>query len=113
MNELISLIFRTIRAVLYGLLATIAVFAFVRIIISCTIGTDNNPPPPPQIAAMRARFAWVHPFNEAIALAAGLVVGMLAIRKRRQPYLPPLCIKCGYDLTGDESGVCPECGERI
>ena len=22
-----------------------------------------------------------------------------------------LCLKCGYDLTGNESGVCPECGE--
>ena len=25
----------------------------------------------------------------------------------------PCCIKCGYDLTGNVSGVCPECGERI
>ena len=25
----------------------------------------------------------------------------------------PVCIQCGYDLTGNESGVCPECGERI
>ena len=24
-----------------------------------------------------------------------------------------LCLKCGYDLTGNLSGVCPECGERI
>ena len=23
------------------------------------------------------------------------------------------CRKCGYDLTGNVSGVCPECGERI
>lgn len=22
------------------------------------------------------------------------------------------CLKCGYDLTGNISGVCPECGER-
>ena len=22
-----------------------------------------------------------------------------------------LCLKCGYDLTGNESGVCPECGD--
>jgi len=26
---------------------------------------------------------------------------------------PGHCRKCGYDLTGNESGVCPECGERI
>ena len=24
-----------------------------------------------------------------------------------------LCQTCGYDLTGNESGVCPECGETI
>ena len=24
-----------------------------------------------------------------------------------------LCLKCGYNLTGNTSGVCPECGERI
>jgi hypothetical protein len=24
-----------------------------------------------------------------------------------------LCLKCGYNLTGNVSGVCPECGERI
>ena len=22
----------------------------------------------------------------------------------------PICMKCGYDLTGNQSGVCPECG---
>lgn len=27
-------------------------------------------------------------------------------RRRRKG----LCLKCGYDLTGNESGVCPECG---
>ena len=24
-----------------------------------------------------------------------------------------LCLKCGYDLTGNTSGVCPECGTKI
>ncbi len=23
------------------------------------------------------------------------------------------CIDCGYDLTGNESGVCPECGTKV
>jgi len=30
-------------------------------------------------------------------------------RRRRRG----LCITCGYDLTGNESGVCPECGTKI
>jgi hypothetical protein len=25
----------------------------------------------------------------------------------------PQCTRCGYNLTGNVSGVCPECGERI
>ena len=26
---------------------------------------------------------------------------------------PGQCVKCGYNLTGNISGVCPECGEKI
>ncbi len=29
------------------------------------------------------------------------------------PPMSPFCIKCGYDLTGNESGMCPECGSKI
>ena len=25
----------------------------------------------------------------------------------------PCCMHCGYDLTGNESGVCPECGKAL
>ncbi len=32
-------------------------------------------------------------------------------RVRRQALHP--CSQCGYDLQGNESGVCPECGERV
>jgi hypothetical protein len=24
-----------------------------------------------------------------------------------------LCLTCGYNLTGNVSGICPECGEKI
>ncbi len=24
-----------------------------------------------------------------------------------------VCLKCSYDVTGNESGVCPECGSKI
>jgi hypothetical protein len=30
-------------------------------------------------------------------------------RRRRKG----LCLKCGYNLTGNVSGICPECGESI
>jgi hypothetical protein len=31
----------------------------------------------------------------------------------RRRIRPGHCMECGYDLTGNVSGVCPECGERI
>ncbi len=39
-------------------------------------------------------------------------VGVVALRHRRR--IPPgHCQQCGYDLTGNESGVCPECGRPV
>ena len=32
------------------------------------------------------------------------------IRRRRRRRLSGVCVGCGYDLTGNVSGVCPECG---
>ena len=38
--------------------------------------------------------------------------GYLWWRDRRR--IPPgHCRKCGYNLTGNVSGVCPECGEKV
>ena len=34
------------------------------------------------------------------------------VRRRRTRNQPGLC-ECGYDLTGNESGACPECGTVI
>ncbi len=31
----------------------------------------------------------------------------------RPPPPPGHCQSCGYNLTGNVSGVCPECGERV
>lgn len=33
--------------------------------------------------------------------------------RRRRRARRGWCIKCGYDLTGNESGVCPECGKPV
>ena len=39
-----------------------------------------------------------------------LRVVLYAIRRRP---VPGGCTICGYNLTGNTSGVCPECGTRI
>jgi hypothetical protein len=45
--------------------------------------------------------------------ALGLVVGLLALRLRPRRPLPGICHACRYDLTGNVSGVCPECGTEV
>lgn len=47
-----------------------------------------------------------------IPLLLGLIPSFVAWRRsRRTP--PHCCQQCGYNLTGNESGVCPECGTEI
>jgi hypothetical protein len=38
-------------------------------------------------------------------------LGLWWLRRRRTK--PTGCRGCGYDLTGNESGICPECGEAV
>ena len=35
------------------------------------------------------------------------------LRRRRERRRKGLCLTCGYDLTGNVSGVCPECGTKV
>ncbi len=45
---------------------------------------------------------------------AGLHVGFLGVREEDVIRLQPnLCGQCGYDLTGNVSGICPECGTAV
>jgi hypothetical protein len=45
---------------------------------------------------------------------AVLAILMWVLRRGARPrVLPGHCQKCGYDLTGNESGRCPECGEPV
>ncbi len=42
-----------------------------------------------------------------------LVLLAWALRKRSQPVPLGSCENCGYNLTGNTSGTCPECGNTI
>jgi hypothetical protein len=51
-----------------------------------------------------------------IATAVSVVLLLLTVWRARTAAArsgPPRCGKCGYDLTGNESGVCPECGTGV
>jgi len=42
---------------------------------------------------------------------AGRVTGVIMARRKR--IVTGCCSVCGYNLTGNTSGVCPECGTKI
>jgi hypothetical protein len=54
-----------------------------------------------------------------MAAIAGVLAGIATVviasfaLPAPQPNKPGLCQGCGYDLTGNTSGTCPECGQRI
>ncbi|UCC30566.1 MAG: hypothetical protein JSU86_20500 [Phycisphaerales bacterium] len=54
--------------------------------------------------------AWVPP----MALGAYPVIAFVrrAVRRRRCRQ-KGLCVRCGYNLTGNVSGICPECGAKL
>ena len=48
----------------------------------------------------------------SLFLLAAIPTALLIWRDRRR--IPPgHCQKCGYNLTGNVSGICPECGAKI
>lgn len=47
-----------------------------------------------------------------VAILVGVLMLVLGLRGRRSGH-EPRCRKCGYDLTGNRSGKCPECGTLL
>jgi hypothetical protein len=77
-------------------------------------GEDLMAPPPWHVAPRWGRSSvMLIPM-----LILGLFVGAAApqlvrIRVRRSRQAKSMCSACGYNLTGNTSGVCPECGKRV
>ena len=49
----------------------------------------------------------------AVVCVAAAIVAETLWRTWTRPLPSDYCNKCGYDLTLNESGMCPECGSRI
>ena len=55
-------------------------------------------------------------FNVVLPLWLPLVIVLIpsvTAWYRTRPPPPGHCLHCSYDLTGNESGVCPECGTKV
>lgn len=51
--------------------------------------------------------------NVMLILFMALVFPIVRIWRRPEWVNPMLCTTCAYDLTGNKSGRCPECGARV
>ncbi len=66
-----------------------------------------------------ASFSWswgLSLLGAAMSLAYGVMLSAFLAAQGvvwRLPVTPGVCTACGYDLTGNTSGTCPECGTRI
>ena len=51
----------------------------------------------------------------AVAISSGVIASIPLVRwgKRTERVKAGLCPTCGYDLTANLSGVCPECGKAV
>ena len=46
----------------------------------------------------------------SMLLTTAIVPGVWLVTRRRARRRAGCCLTCGYNLTGNTSGVCPECG---
>jgi len=60
---------------------------------------------PPRFATVPVLIAWL---SYLLCIAAAWII--VARIRRQRPRPPHACAACGYNLTGNASGICPECG---
>jgi hypothetical protein len=69
-------------------------------------------PPPPSTAVSQQVTVPLWP-PLVLLTAYPILAAIRGPYRRHRRRKKGLCLKCGYDLTGNVSGVCPECGDQI
>jgi hypothetical protein len=81
--------------------------------ISLTILPELTDPYPPADAELQPWINGLAGVIWAAAITIGCLVGWRTHRKNVRVADATHCRQCGYDLTGNVSGRCPECGEAV
>ena len=103
-------------AVGYAATATPIVHSTLGVQIIRVTGCLNTPADPvlfgprPAAAVLSVNLPMALPTLILLVLPIAWLAHHLRQRRRRRP---GLCAKCSYDLTGNVSGVCPECGSKV
>ena len=101
------------RLTFVGVLLLFAMIAFALSFRYPDLWSDASGPFAHRVRVGRANFA----VSAVLALLVGMVMhgvtqAVIWFSLRNQPK-PGFCNNCGYDLTGNVSRVCPECGMSI
>ncbi len=64
-----------------------------------------------QLGYLDPFFPIIFMFGSCYALGIAFIVG-IPFRLGRRKHPPGHCQRCGYNLTGNTSGTCPECGAQ-
>lgn len=76
-----------------------------------SIAWDCLPGPLPEFKVSQHRVFIVFPLWIPLIVVAPATAVLFWLESRR--FKPGVCQECGYNLTGNISGVCPECGEPV
>jgi len=52
-------------------------------------------------------------FHVGALSAIGWMIAIRSTNRRARRRLAGKCVACGYDLAGNKSGTCPECGQSV
>jgi len=103
---------RAALAVLCGVIAGVAFNMGVHFLLSRTPGTIIVPRTLPSFVFLT--FLGNLMVSGIVSVAMCHFLTLWWTRRQRAKLLRAgLCTNCGYDLTGNTSGVCPECGAPI
>ena len=72
----------------------------------------RNPPLVAPLASRSMRLYLIFILTAALP-TAWLTSVLLVVRRDNRRRRTGLCLACGYSLTGNFSGVCPECGTPV
>jgi hypothetical protein len=76
-------------------------------LLGCLIALDRPLTPAGVASNVAARWAAMY------AGVAFVTLRFAIVRAARPKPISPLCLTCGYDLTGNLSGKCPECATLL